>query len=205
MGSGTTVTLPLTHRSCSSRIFLTGVVFGSGLVFFISLSYFSLLSVIAYLALGLLFLGMGCKLYVPLMGALKKPCKDPLANIEAMNLEISNETLEKLLNNLVELYNTTSVQLRSLCLFQNYLDSVKFAVILYVATFIGSLFNTLTLFTLGWVLTFVIPSVYEQNQAKVDEVLAQVKTQYEVINKKVAAMLPAQAAPAQAASEQKQE
>merc|ERR1719187_2575224 len=122
-----------------------------------------------------------------------------------MNLEISNETLEKLLNNLVEIYNTTSVELRRLCLVTNYLDSAKFAVILYVTTFIGSFFNTLTLLTLGWVLTFVIPTVYEQNQAKVDEVLAQVKTQYEVINKKVAAMLPAQAAPAQAASEQKQQ
>ena len=58
---------------------------------------------------------------------------------------------------------------------------------------------------MAWVLMFVIPTVYEQNQAKVDEVLAQVKAQYEVINNKIVAMLPAQATPAQAAPEQKQE
>ena len=98
---------------------LSGTIFGSGLVFLVSLSYFSLLSVIAYLALALLFLGMGCKVYVHLMGALKKPCKDPLAKIEVMDLEISNETLEKLLNGVVELFNKTSTQLRSLCLVQN--------------------------------------------------------------------------------------
>ena len=184
---------------------LSGIIFGSGLVFLISLSYFSLLSVIAYLALAFLFLGMGCKVYVHLMGALKKPCKDPLAKIEVMDLEISNETLDKLLNDVVELFNKTSAQLRSLCLFQNYLDTAKFAVLMYVATFIGSIFNTLTLLTMAWVLLFVIPTVYEQNQAKVDEVLAQVKAQYEVINNKLVAMLPAQAAPAQAAPEMKQE
>ena len=93
---------------------LSGIVFGSGLVFLVSLSYFSLLSVIAYLALALLFLGIGCKVYVHLMGALKKPCKDPLAKIEVMDLEISNETLEKLLDGVVELFNKTSAQLRSL-------------------------------------------------------------------------------------------
>ena len=87
---------------------------------------------------------------------------------------------------------------------QNYLDTAKFALLLYVATFIGAIFNTLTLLTMAWILMFVIPTVYEQNQAKVDEVLAQVKAQYEVINNKIVAMLPAQAAPAQAAPEQKE-
>merc|ERR1711874_323386 len=178
---------------------LSGLVFGSGFVFLLSLSYFSLLSVIAYFALSLLFLGMGCKVYVHLMGALKKPCKDPLASIEVMDLEISNDALEKLLNYVVEVLNTTSAQLRSLCLVQNYLSSAKFAVLLYVATFIGSLFTT------TWVIMFIIPTVYEQNQAKVDEVLDQVKAQYEAINKKVAAMLPAQATPAQDAAQQKQD
>merc|ERR1711913_255764 len=110
---------------------LSGLVFGSGFVFLLSLSYFSLLSVIAYFALSLLFLGMGCKVYVHLMGALKKPCKDPLASIEVMDLEISNDALEKLLNYVVEVLNTTSAQLRSLCLVQNYLSSAKFAVLLY--------------------------------------------------------------------------
>merc|ERR1719206_1557180 len=117
---------------------------------------------------------MGCKVYVHLMGALKKPCKGPLAKIEVMDLEISNETLDKLLEDIVGLFNKTSAQL-SLCLVQNYLDTSKFAVLMYVATFIGSIFNTLTLLTMAWGLLFVIPTVYEQNQAKVDEVLAQVK------------------------------
>eukprot|EP00090_Calanus_glacialis_P008062 TRINITY_DN1640_c0_g1_i1.p1 TRINITY_DN1640_c0_g1~~TRINITY_DN1640_c0_g1_i1.p1 ORF type:complete len:203 (+),score=78.41 TRINITY_DN1640_c0_g1_i1:139-747(+) len=179
---------------------LSGLIFGSGFVFLLSLSHFSLLSVIAYFSLTLLFFCMGCKVYVHLMGTLKKPCKDPLAKVEVMDLAISGENIEALLAPAVEGLNTATAQLRGFCLVQNYFDSAKFAAVLYVATFIGSFLNTLTILTITWVIIFVLPTVYEQNQAKADEILGQVKNQYEAINKKVAAMLPAQAATAQAAT-----
>jgi len=176
---------------------LSGLIFGSGLVFLLSLSHFSLLSVVAYFALTLLFFGLGCKVYVHLMGTLKKPCKDPLAKLEVIDVTISSENVEAILASCVEALNTTVAQVRGLCLVQNYLDSAKFAGVLYLATFIGAIFNTLTLLTMAWVGMFALPTIYEQNQAKVDEVLGQVKTQYEAINQKVAAMLPAQATTAE--------
>ena len=144
---------------------LSGLIFGPGLVF-------------------LLFFCMGCKVYVHLMGTLKKPCKDPLAKVEVMDLAISGENIEALLAPDVEGLNTATAQLRGLCLVQNYFDSAKFAVVLYVTT--------------TWITIFVLPTVYKQNQAKADEVFGKVKTQYESVNKKVAAMLSAQAATAQA-------
>eukprot|EP00092_Neocalanus_flemingeri_P080029 GFUD01099777.1.p1 GENE.GFUD01099777.1~~GFUD01099777.1.p1 ORF type:complete len:218 (-),score=58.55 GFUD01099777.1:52-630(-) len=172
---------------------LSGLIFGSGLVFLLSLSHFSLLSVVAYFALTLLLFGVVCKLYVHLMGTLKKPCTDPLAKIETIDLAISGENVDSMLSSIVEALNTSVVQLKGLCLVQNYVDSAKFAAALYIATFIGAIFNTLTLLTVTWVGMFVVPTVYEKNQTKVDEVLGQVKTQYEAINQKVAAMMPAKA------------
>ena len=127
------------------------------------------------------------------MGTLKKPCKDPLAKLEVLDTNISSENVEAIISTVVEYLNTTTVQLRGLCLVHNYLDSAKFAAILYIATLIGSIFNTLTLLTIAWVGIFILPTVYKQNQTKFDDVLGQVKTQYEAINQKVAAMLPAQA------------
>jgi len=171
---------------------LSGLISGSGLVFLLSLSHFSLLSVIAYFALTLLLFGLTCKFYVHLMGTLKKPCKDPLAKLEVLDTNISSENVEAILTTVVEHLNTATVQLRGLCLIQNYLDSAKFAAVLYVATCVGAIFNTLTLLTITWVGIFILPTVYKQNKIKVDEVLGQVKTQYETINQKVAAMLPAQ-------------
>merc|ERR1712055_25882 len=201
MGSGSELLAPLTPVEIMelksilnwSEPALSGLIFGSGFVFLLSLSHFSLLSVLAYFALTLLFFGVGCKVYVHLMGTLKKPCKDPLAKIEVIDMALDSEKLEATLSKVVESLNEVVVKVRGLCLLQNYVESAKFAALLYVASNIGAVFNTLTLLTIAWVAVFVIPTAYEQNQAKVDEVLAQVKTQYEAINQKVAAMLPAQA------------
>jgi len=173
---------------------LSGLVFGSGFVFVFSLSHFSLLLVLAYFALTFLLFGVGCKVYVHLMGTLKKPCKDPLAKIEVIDMTLDSEKLAATLSKVVESLNEVIIKVRGLCLLQNYVESAKFASLLYVASYIGAVFNTLTLLTIAWVAVFVVPTVYQQNQAKVDDVLAQVKTQYETINQKVAAMLPAEAA-----------
>eukprot|EP00091_Calanus_sinicus_P020745 TRINITY_DN5859_c0_g1_i9.p1 TRINITY_DN5859_c0_g1~~TRINITY_DN5859_c0_g1_i9.p1 ORF type:complete len:166 (-),score=49.71 TRINITY_DN5859_c0_g1_i9:238-735(-) len=100
---------------------LSGLIFGSGFVFLLSLSHFSLLSVIAYFSLTLLFFCMGCKVYVHLMGTLKKPCKDPLAKVEVMDLAISAENIEACLAPVVEGLNTATSQLRGLCLVHNIL------------------------------------------------------------------------------------
>merc|ERR1712032_1442726 len=56
---------------------LSGLVAGSGLLFLIALSCYSLIAVAAYFGLSFVLLGLGSKLYVHLMGLLKKPCKDP--------------------------------------------------------------------------------------------------------------------------------
>merc|ERR1711936_1336772 len=61
---------------------LSGLVAGSGLLFLAAISCYSLIAVAAYFGLSLFLLGLGSKLYVHLMGLLKKPCKDPLAKVQ---------------------------------------------------------------------------------------------------------------------------
>ena len=97
---------------------LSGLIFGSGLVCLLSLSQFSLLSVVAYFALTLLFFGLGCKVYVHLMGTLKKPCKDPLAKLEVIDVTISSENVETIRASCVEAMNTTVARLGVSALFR---------------------------------------------------------------------------------------
>merc|ERR1719153_386657 len=122
----------------------TGLVFTSGLVLLTSLMTHSVISVAAYLALALTLLGLGTKLYVHLMGMLKKPCKDPFVQLAALDLTLSQEIVEGVLSRGVELYNQTVAELRRLLLLENYLDSVKFALAMYLLSLLGSLVNTLT-------------------------------------------------------------
>ena len=37
--------------------------------------------------------------------------------------------------------------------------SLKFGLVVYMLTFVGAIFNTLTLLTIGWVLSFILPKV----------------------------------------------
>merc|ERR1712156_1420030 len=101
---------------------LSGLVAGSGLLFLGALSCYSLIAVVAYFGLSLVLLGLGSKPYVHLMGLLKKPCKDPLAKVESLHLEVTEEQVQGILSQIA-----------------------KFALAAYLATFLGAVMNSLTL------------------------------------------------------------
>ena len=160
---------------------LTGSIFGAGLGFLISNIFFSFLSTSAYFTLGLVMSGLASKLYVHLMGFLKKPCSDPLSRLERVDVNIPSENIESFVSLVVETLNTSIPALKSLLLAHNFSNSVKFAAILYSITYIGALCSTLTLITGLWVTSFIFPTIYTQNRERVDEVLSQAKTQYKAI------------------------
>ena len=170
---------------------VSGLVLASGLVCLISLVKFSLISVIANIALGLLLLGVGCRLYVHLMGFLKKPCNDPLDNVRDIDVTLPAEKVDAWISSGAEFVNTTAVTLRNLVLVENYVESIKFGVLMYLLTFVGAIFNPLTLVILGWIGAFLFPTIYDQNQDKFDDLAAQLVEKYQGVNQKLTAMLPA--------------
>ena len=50
-------------------------------------------------------------------------------------------------------------ELRRLLLAESLYDSMKFGLVLYLLTFVGAIFNTLTLVIIGWVFAFILPKV----------------------------------------------
>ena len=49
--------------------------------------------------------------------------------------------------------------MRSVLLGEDMYGSLKFGLVVYMLTFVGAIFNTLTLLTIGWVLSFILPKV----------------------------------------------
>ena len=173
---------------------VTAVALVAGLSCLISLVKFSLISVVAHITLALVLVGVGCKLYVHLMGLLKKPCSDPLESIRDIDVTIPGDKVEAMVTTGAEYVNTTATTLKSLILFDNYIESVKFGVLMYLLTFVGAVFNTLTLVMLCWIGAFIFPTVYEQNQDQFDDLAAQLMDKYQGVNAKLTSMLPAPAA-----------
>merc|ERR1712025_1252964 len=89
------------------------------------------------------------------------------------------------------LWMWTHPPVSDLVLVENYVESIKFGVLLYLLTFVGAIFNTLTLVILGWIGAFLFPTIYDQNQDMFDDLAAQLVEKYQGVNQKLTAMLPA--------------
>jgi len=170
---------------------VTAGVLVAGMAVLISLVKYSLISVVANISLAVLMAGVACKVYVHLMGFLKKPCTDPLDSVKDIDVTLPGDKVEAFVTSAAETINCVSSSLRSLILVENYVESIKFGVLMYLLTFIGAIFNTLTLLILGWICAFIFPTIYDQNQAQLDDLFAQIVEKYNGINDKLSAMLPA--------------
>merc|ERR1712055_571255 len=180
---------------------LSGLVAGSGLLFLIALSCYSFIAVAAYFGLSLVLLGLGSKLYVHLMGLLKKPCKDPLTKVESLNLEVTEEHVEAVLSQTADYINMTAATTKRLLLVEDYLESAKFALAAYLATFLGALMNSLTLVAIAWLAAFTLPTVYVARQKEVDAMMATATTHYTNLTAKLVALVPKQQTAAAAKEE----
>merc|ERR1712109_306770 len=168
---------------------VSALVLLSGLVFLISLLKFSLVSVLAHFALAMLMLGVG---------SLKKPCSDPLDLVRDIEVTLPTEKVESFVSSAAENVNNFALKTKSLILFENYIETLKFAILLYIITFIGAVFNTLSLLILAWLGAFLFPTIYDQNKDQFDDMADKFMEKYRGIDAKIHSLLPApkQEAPA---------
>ena len=110
----------------------SGLALVSGLAVLISLVKFSLISVVSHTLLSVLLIGVAARVYVHLMGFLKKPCTDPLDNVRDIEVTLPTEQVEAFVTNTAEQLNTVASSLKSLILVENVVESIKFGVLMYV-------------------------------------------------------------------------
>ena len=169
----------------------SGLALVAGLAVLISLVKFSLISVVSHTLLSILLIGVAAKVYVELMGFLKKPCTDPLDNVRDIEVTLPAEQVETFVTSSAEQLNNVATSLKSLILVEDYVESIKFGVLMYILSFVGAMFNTLSLLILAWIGAFIFPTVYDQNQDKFDDLAAQLTEKYRAVNDKVNSMIPA--------------
>lgn len=122
-----------------------------------------------------------------------------------LDIRLPQEKAEELSKVAVVHINAVLVELRRLLLAEDLVDSAKFFGILWVLTYVGALFNGLTLiiigtienvlfvclifikkttFFLGFVALFTLPKVYENNKTQIDQNIEVVRSKIaELTNK----------------------
>ncbi|XP_038193214.1 reticulon-1 isoform X1 [Arvicola amphibius] len=169
----------------------TGIVFGSFLLLLFSLTQFSVVSVVAYLALAALSATISFRIYKSVLQAVQKTDEGhPFKAYLELEITLSQEQIQKYTDCLQLYVNSTLKELRRLFLVQDLVDSLKFAVLMWLLTYVGALFNGLTLLLMAVVSMFTLPVVYVKHQAQIDQYLGLVRTHINTVVAKIQAKIP---------------
>ncbi|XDB54273.1 hypothetical protein ABFV05_007889 [Capra hircus] len=169
----------------------TGIVFGSFLLLLFSLTQFSVVSVVAYLALAALSATISFRIYKSVLQAVQKTDEGhPFKAYLELEITLSQEQIQKYTDCLQFYVNNTLKELRRLFLVQDLVDSLKFAVLMWLLTYVGALFNGLTLLLMAVVSMFTLPVVYVKHQAQIDQYLGLVRTHINAVVAKIQAKIP---------------
>ncbi|XP_041723067.1 reticulon-4 isoform X6 [Coregonus clupeaformis] len=169
----------------------SGVVFGASLSLLLSLTLCSIVSVSSYIGLALLSVTICFRIYKGILQAIQKSDEGhPFKLYLDQDVALSEETVHKYSDCALARFNTTVNELRRLFLVEDLVDSLKFAVLMWILTYVGALFNGLTLFILGLVGMFSCPIVYEKYKVQIDHYVGMANKQVKDIIATVQAKVP---------------
>ncbi|XP_060896400.1 reticulon-4-like isoform X2 [Labrus mixtus] len=169
----------------------TGVVFGAALLLLLSLMVCSIVSVCSYIGLALLSVTICFRIYKGILQAIQKSDEGhPFKQFLDQEVALSEDMVHKYSDIVLAKINKTIGELRRLFLVEDLVDSIKFAVLMWILTYVGALFNGLTILILGLVGVFSCPIIYEKHQTQIDHYLALVNNQVKDIVGKVQAKVP---------------
>jgi len=168
---------------------LTALIFLSGLLFLVSCLFLPFLQILTNIGLYLSLISLATKLYVHLMGFLKKPCQDILVQCDSIVFDVDPDLLETIVRESCQRLSSWFMMLRSLLLVHDFEQSVKFCFLLYIFSHLVCLVNTLPLLLAGWILMFTFPSVYQRHQADIQTILELARDKCTALNGTLASKL----------------
>jgi len=147
----------------------SGAVFGAGLVILFSLLWFSVISVVAYTALAVLFGTLSFRVYKSILEAVQKTNEGhPFKEYLDVEITPSPEKVHEAVDNALNHVNAVILKLRAVFLVEDIIESVKFLILFYGLTYVGSWFNGHTLIILAYLALFSLPKVYETHKTEID-------------------------------------
>merc|ERR1712178_518446 len=170
----------------------SGIACGSILVCLLAVRYISLISVIGNLSLALVTATMSFRIYKSVLAAVNKTNEGhPFKQFLEVDVTLPADMVSSLSDYFFSKLNSILLKLKSILLVENTVESVKFAVLMYLLTYVGAMMNGLTIVTLAWVGMFSAPRVYRDNQKQIDEAILPLKTKFDDLRGKLQAALPA--------------
>ncbi|KAA0723006.1 Reticulon-3 [Triplophysa tibetana] len=190
------LTAILTHQTVNDLVHWrdpkkSGVVFGVSLLLLLSLAAFSVISVVSYLLLALLCVTISYRIYKSIIQAVQKSNEGhPFKALMEKDVSLPPETFRKHVDLCLTHINRLLKQMSRLFLVKDLVDSLKLAVVMWLLTYVGAVFNGITILILADILLFSIPPIYEKNKTPIDHYIDIVHTQVNSTIAKLQEKLP---------------
>merc|ERR1711990_2145 len=170
----------------------SGIICGSVLVCLLAVRYISLISVIGNLSLALVTATMSFRIYKSVLTAVNKTQDGhPFKQFLDVDVTLPADKISSLTDGFFSKLNGLLLKLKSILLVENVVESLKFAVAMYLLTYLGAIMNGLTILPLAWVGVFSAPRVYRDNQKQIDDAVLPLKSKLDDLQAKMQASLPA--------------
>ncbi|XP_059211466.1 reticulon-3 isoform X3 [Centropristis striata] len=190
------LTAILTHLSVKDLIHWrdpkkSGLVFGLSMLMLLSLAAFSIISVASYLLLALLCVTITFRIYKSVVQAVQKSSDGhPFKSLIEKDVSIPPETFRKHVDASLTYINRGLKQMSRLFLVEDLVDSLKLAVVMWLFTYVGAVFNGITILILADILLFAVPPIYEKNKTQIDQYIDVARTQINTTMAKLQEKLP---------------
>ncbi|KAK6466328.1 reticulon-4 isoform X1 [Huso huso] len=170
---------------------MSGTVFGVTLLLLLSLAAFSVVSVLSYLLLALLVVTISFRVFKSVVQAVQKSDEGhPFRAYMEKDISLSSESFSRYVDTGLRHGNCVLKQLSRLFLVEDLVDSLKLAVFMWLMTYVGAVFNGITLLIIAHILVFSIPVVYEKYKTPIDRYVGIVHNQVKSVVSKVQAKVP---------------
>ncbi|XP_041926390.1 reticulon-3 isoform X3 [Alosa alosa] len=170
----------------------SGVVFGVSMLLLLSLAAFSIVSVVSYILLALLCVTISFRIYKSVVQAVQKSGDGhPFKAFMEKDVSVPPETFRKHVDQCLTYVNRALKQMSRLFLVEDLVDSLKLAVAMWLLTYVGAVFNGITILILADILIFTMPLVYEKNKTQIDKYVDIARTQINTTMAKLQEKLPA--------------
>ncbi|VDD94658.1 unnamed protein product [Enterobius vermicularis] len=155
------------------------------------LATYPLILVFSYLGLAVLGGTFCFRVYRLVEARIKnKDAPNPFQPYLDHKIEIQEDKVHQQADIIAEHLKHMAVELRRLILVENMCDSVKFGLLLWALTYVGSWFSGFCLLTMLVLGIFTVPKVYEVYQEPIDANLAIIKSKLEEVSKMIGEKVP---------------
>ncbi|XP_054460242.1 reticulon-3-B-like [Anoplopoma fimbria] len=169
----------------------SAVAFGSSLLVLVSVATLSVISVVSYLLLACLCVTITFRVYKSVIQAVQKSDEGhPFRSQLERDISVSSESARLLTDQSLFHLNWFSSQTRRLLLVEDLVDSLKLAAVMWMMTYVGAIFNGVTILILADIMFFTTPLIYQKKKSQIDRYIDLIRSRVEEMLQKLKDRLP---------------